>query len=218
MKICHVSDNHSVFYPLIGKWDVILHSGDLLPNNKPKTKSQEPLFQRDWIRDNSENFKRWIGDKPFIFSSGNHDYTDPCSELIDIGINAINIDNKIIEFNGYKFTGFPYLGYIGLWNWELKEQDMKIKVDMLVNTINKNNIDILVSHCPPFGLLDENDVGEYIGNVPLRNAIDREIKKLPKLLCVGHNHNDGGKKIKYKNMLVSNAATIYNIIDINDEE
>lgn len=217
MKICHVSDNHSVFYPLEGKFDIIIHSGDMLPNHRPRLKLQEPLFQRDWIRDNSENFKRWIGDKTFIFCSGNHDYTDPVSELVDLGINAINTNNRVFELNGYKLYAFPYVPYIGVWNWEAKERDMRDKVDTLVDVFDKTDIDILVAHCPPYGILDLNSIGTHIGNLPMLKALENSIKKFPKLYLTGHCHEANGYEevlIGDKILKVSNAATSYRIIEI----
>jgi Icc-related predicted phosphoesterase len=217
MKLCHVSDNHSVFYPLEGDYEIIIHSGDMLPNNRPRLKSQEPLFQRDWIRDNSENFKRWIGNKPFLFCSGNHEYTEPCTELRDMGINAINIDNKIVELNGFKFYAFPYVPYIGVWNWEAIERDMKNKVDVLIDVLNKNDIDVLVAHCPPYGILDMNNRGSNIGNLPMLEALKNNITKFPKLYLCGHVHEANGYDeliINNKILKISNAATSYRIIEI----
>jgi Icc-related predicted phosphoesterase len=204
MKILHVSDTHGQFIRFEGNYDIIIHSGDLLIYNK------DPFAQREWIRNNSENFKKWIGNKPFLFCSGNHDYIEVCDQLKDLGINAINIDNKILELNGIKFYGFPHRGIRD------SKVEMKIKADLLVNILNKNDIDVLVAHCPPFELLDLNEYNEHIGNEYLKDAIDKEIKRLPKLCLFGHCHQNCGKMI-YKNILMSNAATIFNLIEYEKE-
>jgi Icc-related predicted phosphoesterase len=221
MKICHVSDTHTRFPELIGDYNLIVHSGDMLPNMRPRAKLQEKLFQRDWIRENGERFKTWIGEKPFLFCSGNHDYIDPCDELKDLGINAINLDNKMIEIDGVKFYGFPYVPYIGVWNWELIEREMRSAVERLVEIVDFHKIDVLVAHCPPYGILDMNMQRTHIGNVAMINAINYTIRNMPKLYLCGHAHesrgfqdlivprDDGNKLIK-----ISNSATEYRILEI----
>lgn len=223
MKIMHTSDTHAQFPELIGREDVdvIVHSGDMLPNMRPRAKLQEKLYQRDWIREHGEQFKEWIGKKPFLFCSGNHDYIDPCDELKDLGINAINIDNKLVELDGIKFYGFPYVPYIGVWNWELIEREMRNAVAKLVEMLDFHKVDVLVAHCPPYGILDLSYQRTHIGNVSMINAINDTIKEMPKLYLCGHAHDscgfhmlnierpDGNKLIK-----ISNSATEYRILEI----
>jgi Icc-related predicted phosphoesterase len=192
----------------------------MLPNHRPRLKRQEPLFQRDWIREHGEDFKEWIGDKPFLFCAGNHDYyNEICSELCDLKINAIDITNKIVEIDGKKFYGFPYVPYIGVWNWELIEKDMRTKVQELVDIINMFKIDVLVAHCPPYGILDMNHEGHHIGNVAMSNAMSFNFKHIPKLYLCGHCHGDNGiynipLGLNKDYMLISNAATTQRIVEI----
>lgn len=216
MKICHVSDTHSLFPKLNEDYDVIVHSGDMLPNRKPRLKIDEHLFQRDWIREHAAEFKTWIGEKLFLFCAGNHDYTEPCTELRDIGINAFDITNKQVEIEGIKFYGFPYVPYIGYWNWEAPNRMMEEKVKELIEIVNKNKIDVLVAHCPPYGILDQNREGTHIGNTHMTAAL-MEFDPLPKAFLCGHCHerpNEINLPINGKHIKIVNSATTQRIIEV----
>ena len=56
-----------------------------------------------------------------------------------------------------------------------------------------DDIDILISHGPPAGILDENFEGHRCGSQALMNAIER-IR--PRLVVFGHIHEQGGKIIR----------------------
>lgn len=218
MRALHVSDSHGSFIKYPGEYDIIIHSGDLLPNSPERLKKSEHLYQRDWVRDNTENFKQWIGNKPFLFCAGNHDYAEPCNELRDMGIDAIDITNKLVEINGYKIYGFPWVPYIGLWNFEAHDKKMQIKVDELMDVIEENKIDILVAHCPPYKCKDLNSQGVNIGNLHMLNAI-KELKHLPKFYLTGHCHAKQSRGIldfpvNGKYIKIVNSATDHHILSI----
>src|SRR5690606_6580015 len=106
-----------------------------------KTEQKEYERQTNWLLKHNEFINSWAK-KDIIFCSGNHDYINYSSETF------INCTNKLIEYNGYKIYGFPYIPfYSGRWNYELPLQ----KSIEIVNSIYRNiqNIDILITHCPP---------------------------------------------------------------------
>lgn len=211
-RILHCSDSHGQFPEFKGDFDIIVHSGDMLVNRVPRIAIDEHLFQRDYIRANGEKFKKWIGDKPFIFCAGNHDYAEPCKELRDLGINAINATNKVVKVNGIKFFGFPYVPYIGVWNWEAEPKAMQRKVKHMLQILEEEKVDVLIAHAPPYGVLDTSNTGQKIGNIGMTEALD-EGRLYSKMYLTGHCHGFGGKVIKYKGKIISNAATTYQILD-----
>ncbi len=108
MRICHISDTHSYLNRLQGSFDVICHSGDFLPDppGNPSFKDEIGLWQLDWMKDNMESIKKWIGDYPFLFTLGNHDHADPYEVeklLIKNGINASCLHDDIIKVNNIGF-------------------------------------------------------------------------------------------------------------------
>ena len=78
MRVVHTSDNHGAFSPIKGRSiDVIIHSGDLLPDPDPSHGHKKDIieyWQRKWVWDHIEQFKTWIGALPFLFTLGNHDF------------------------------------------------------------------------------------------------------------------------------------------------
>jgi Icc-related predicted phosphoesterase len=196
IKVLHVSDCHGTFPAFYGEFDVIVCSGDLLPNKTRGNRHVEPAFQKDWVRKNEQNFKNWIGDKLFLFCPGNHDFIDPCSILREFGLNAHNITDKIFDFMGKKFYGFPYIPFMGNeWNFELFPDAMGKKVDTLVNLINNN---MYKHNC---------------GNRFMANALSYRLNKLPIAYLHGHIHESYGIT-NFETMLISNAATVWQIISI----
>ncbi len=225
MKICHISDTHSLMNKLNGDFDAIVHSGDFMPNSPFRFTSSFQLngyidvpreyhFQKKWITDNLQRLADWIGDKPFIFCAGNHDFYDPIPLMKDYGINAINITNASYTYNGLKFYGFPYVPFIGCWNFELGHDKMTEEVERVVALSNEGEIDILVCHCPPANILDyDHKQGKHFGNGPLKTSLEYKFDILPKALLTGHIHQSHGTYV-YNNMIISNAATIQRIIEI----
>jgi Icc-related predicted phosphoesterase len=215
MKIIHISDCHG-WLPELPEGDIIISSGDFLPN-KNRTigyPDVEPEFQRDWIRRHLDSLNEWLGGRPFLFCSGNHDFIDPTIELKQHGIKAICLDNVLVEFRGLQFYGFPYVPPIGFWNWEANDNEMAQHLDRIATILKTANqkLDILVAHCPPGGILDEH-VGLNKGNNILTNYLYMNIIK-PKYLLFGHIHSQGGKVETFNDIVVSNAATKVNIIEI----
>ena len=246
MIICHGSDWHacryknedgivaSIFPDIKEDFDVFVMSGDFLPNSicganrKLKELPFEKKFQENWVRLYANDLKKCIHDKPFLFSSGNHDFINPCKILIEHGINAIDLDNQVIEFMGLNWVGFPYIPMMdNHWNFERNSNDMRCEILMMEKRLNESNkldsLDIIVAHCPLHGLLDLTSPqygSEHAGNSHMNAFISYQLPKLPKLYLSGHIHEAGQKVEEFysfdrlETMIVSNAATGYNILDI----
>lgn len=217
LRVCHVSDNHSCWYKLYGKFSCIIHSGDFFPNSNDSSfiKNREAAFQLEWLNNNIENMRQWTQGLPFFFILGNHDFISP--ELVEQtlrsnSIDATSISEKVGSYYGFNFYGFPYIPAIdGRWSYEKDIPEMEVEVNKLIKVLNKEKIDILVTHSPLYGVLDRNDGGFNIGNTILTNAILYKAKNIPKYILTGHNHSRG-VAIK-NNILISNAATSFNIIE-----
>lgn len=84
------------------------------------------------------------------------------------------------------------------------EEELQRKYDLIPDDVN-----ILISHSPPYGILDETKRGEHVGSVSLRN----KVLSLPNLsnCFFGHIHEMGGK------MFDSSSAKFYNCSIMNEE-
>jgi len=213
MKILHISDWHGQFLFPDEQCDVIVSSGDMLPIFARNNIVYNISAQKYWIRNNISRFKNLIGDSKFLSCSGNHDFVSLASELVKYNIDAVDLDTTWIKYEGISFAGFPYIPYIiGEWNFELVDDDLRKKTNKFLDKCS--GTDILVMHCPPYGILDELDKFTKIGgNVHLTNSLFYRMEMLPKALCCGHFHLNYGIT-KINNILFSNAATTYNVLEI----
>lgn len=219
MRICHLSDTHGKFPLLKGNYDIVVHSGDWLPDFKVSPHLYAEA-QEAWIKVNIGEIKSWIKSAPFLFCQGNHDFANPNRVeqiLRQAGINAFNLENKIVSINDYKFYGFPYVPSInGTFNYECDEQEMFHQVDELTSIMNQTYIDVLVAHCPIYGVLSTcSYASQNWGNKELetmfQSKLDQNLR--PQAVLCGHIHSASGIQL-YKDMLVSNAATTQNIVVI----
>lgn len=67
------------------------------------------------------------------------------------------------------------------------------------------NVDILITHTPPDGILDENIRGDNCGSTALK---DRITKIRPRLLLFGHIHEQGGKETSYRGIRCLNTSYV----------
>lgn len=222
MRILHISDTHGSFNPLIGPFDVILHTGDLLPNFPSimsGDKNREIENQANWINQNISHFKKWIGDNTFLFVAGNHDIT-PSQRIIDIlvdnKIKAVNITEKVFQFNGKTFYGIPNINKInGRWAYESTPEEMlkafnKFKTALALY----RRIDVLAAHMPLYGMLDFTKRFERMGSTVFLEELNKlDYTILPDAYAHGHCHECFGISA-HRGMIVSNAATVQNIIEI----
>lgn len=215
MLIGHVSDTHGSFPDIAKNVDVIVHSGDLCPNKTRGHRETELKFQSEWIKRNIPIFKEWIGDRPFLYCMGNHDYNPyVCRTLRDNGIEAIDITLKKYTLDGVRYYGFPFIPYIvGEWNFECIADQMQREIRILKDELI-SGIDILVAHAPIAGILDKNTNGEHCGNNQMADLFNYTIDSSlwPRMYLHGHLHESNGFSV-LEDMFISNAATVVNLIE-----
>src|SRR5260370_30002414 len=152
MRILHGSDTHGNFPKLRGFFDVVVHSGDLLPDSIDRSLSIKN--QTDWVEEHINDFKTWLDGKPFLFTLGNHDFI-PAELLEHIlnsnGIKAYHLHDRIVSYGSANFYGFPYVPTIdGSYNYErMHGKDMVVNIDEMVSHLNQTYVDVLVAHCTP---------------------------------------------------------------------
>lgn len=179
MKILFLSDTHSQHRKLkdLPNADIVIHSGDISKMGKEHE---------------VEDFMRWFCalDYPHkIFIAGNHDFffenETPKSIKRFLNENTIYLHNSTVEIEGINIWGSPYTPTFFNWAFNLDrgkdiaEAWRNIPIDT----------DILVTHGPPFGVLDRTISGLNVGCEELIKKIE-EVK--PKYHLFGHIHEDYG--------------------------
>ena len=182
----HISDSHGYhgFLNVPDNIDMVIFSGDCSNPRDPYTNEKE-------VR----NFITWFDSLPIkhkIFVAGNHDTSIEKGLITKDNFEQCGIhylENETIEIEGLKIFGSPLSPTFGNgWAFN-KDRD---KLERIWMNIIDDDVDIVVTHTPPKGILDlaEKMDGtlEFCGCKSLTNRI-REIN--PKLHCFGHIHNNG---------------------------
>lgn len=214
MKLTFISDTHTFMYDKHYK-ELILPEGYIL------------CFSGDFMSSGYKHkelnhFLKWLSKQPFkykIFIAGNHDRflednillaEDIISRYQDNGI--IYLKNSSFEIDGLKFYGTPYQPYFCGWAFNVPD------FDKLVNIYRQipDDVDVLLTHCPPYGILDQshqphysNPTGEeHLGSMELKEVLaeKNQCHKAPRVVAFGHIHGDGGKKMQVGDTLYINAS------------
>ena len=169
MKILHISDTHNKHRDLgtLPKADLIVHSGDF-------TMAGSDVEALDFLE--------WLCDLPYkhkIFIAGNHDDCMIDGTLEGLPDNVHYLHNSGVTIDGVSFYGVPMLA-------ELVNGEMRL---MEHYNLIPEEVDVLITHQPPLGILD--GIGNiHYGSVKLLNRV--AIVK-PKLHLFGHAHNATGQ-------------------------
>jgi Icc-related predicted phosphoesterase len=147
-------------------------------------------------------------DEKFYEKFGERYYHKPlldCHKAKDILLSNPNItylEDSGCEFEGIKIWGTPWIPPIGRWAFSLPSPEFaKEKFDLI-----PENIDILISHAPPFGILDEvsykgyecdPETGERVIVIDREKSGSKELAKRvslikPRLHIFGHVHEGNG--------------------------
>lgn len=209
-----ISDLHG-HYPKLEGGDLLIVAGDLTARDD---------FQ-GWL-----DFVAWLQLSKYkkkIVIGGNHDgwfvknppdantFGDDCSYLCDSGTEfSYYIDGFPKEDEGFLPSGKRTLKIWGSpWTKTFPGMNPKCKaftVDTEEELASKfslipDDIDILITHSPPYGIFDETDRDECVGSTEL---IKQMFKVKPKLMVFGHIHEQGGKSIDLASTICVNASHV----------
>ena len=106
----------------------------------------------------------------------------------------------MIEIDGLKIFGSPYTQKYGKGAFQYSKSD-----DHLAWNYLPEKIDVLITHGPPYGILDQTHKGDHVGSVGLMKAVQR-IR--PRLHIFGHIHEGHGKREK-SGIIFMNVAKKY---------
>jgi len=95
-----------------------------------------------------------------------------------------------------------------------KETAKKTSAEILDENQMPSSLNIFLSHCPPYGVLDSCDNGALIGSKGLLKLIEAT---KPDIVICGHVHEHGGEIAKIGNTYVVNVATVYKVLEISED-
>jgi len=125
-----------------------------------------------------------------ICVAGNHDWlcegqTDMARQIFRDN-NIIYLHDEEIVLDGIKFYGTPY--QLRFFDWAFNKSEEELKV---IYARIPNDVDILITHNPPFGILGKNARGGECGSAALKERLDNMLKR-PRLHIFGHLHESSG--------------------------
>ncbi len=192
MKIICISDTHNKHEDLIlPDGDCIIHAGD---------------FTEAGTKKETLSFLKWFSSTPYehkIFIAGNHDFyfqkkPHKLSQIIPQNIRYLEDSGATIE--NINFWGSPYTPGDNSWAF------MKNRGKSISHHWNKipENTDILITHSPPFGILDELDNKTMVG---CKNLTEKLTELNLSHHIFGHVHNDYGK-VKREDTIFINSSSL----------
>jgi len=194
-----ISDTHGMHDKLaIPEGDILIHAGDMCNAGK--------------LREVVE-FNDWIGDLPHehkIVIAGNHDwcFERQPNKTQAILTNCTYLQDSSVEIDGLKFFGSPWQPEFcnGAFNIR-RGHDLRIKWSTI-----PDDVDVLITHCPPFGFGDGTFYGESAGCVDLAKRV-KEIR--PRLHAFGHIHEGYGRWDKGGTTYVNGSSCNFNYQPVN---
>jgi len=196
MRIICVSDTHTKHnqIPHMPRGNALVFAGDLSSVGCLKS-----------IID----FNTWLGKQDYkykIVVAGNHDIAFQKDYYLAKSLltNAIYLQDEDVILDGIKFYGSPWQPWFYDWAFNLpRGQQLKEKWNKIPEDTN-----VLITHSPPFGILDQCKDKTKVGCHDLRNRI-KELKDL-KLHVFGHIHNS-------YDICIQNQVTYVNACACNEE-
>jgi Icc-related predicted phosphoesterase len=194
LRIVCISDTHGQHTKLsVPDGDVLIHAGDFMAfGDTPR----EIVDFTHWLGKQRHRYK--------IVIAGNHDliferHPGGARELLG---NAIYLENSATELAGLKIWGSPVQPEFNNWAFNVARGAAIRRYWKMI----PENTDVLVTHGPPFGVLDKaHPSSAHLGCKELAKAVE-QIK--PRLHVFGHIHGGhglaSGKDTQFVNASVVN--------------
>ena len=196
-KLVLCSDTHEMHSHLT--WpdgDILVHAGDFTMIGRPEK---------------IEGFGNWLRDSPFnavIMIAGNHDIlfqkeSEKARKLLSKHDKIHYLEDSGCRIDGISFYGSPWQPEFSYeWAFTLAaEEELKNKWHSI-----PSNVQVLITHGPPAGILDFTVDGRHAGSTSLLAEIDQRIK--PQLHLFGHIHEGYGicevEETKFVNASICN--------------
>ena len=184
LKILHLSDTHGVHSLLrnLPEADILVHSGD---------------FTMSGSEAETLDFLEWVCNLPYrhkVLVAGNHDACLYGAHLDGLDDNVHYLCGSGVEIEGLKFWGVPMF----------MEDCVSGHQEQLYAAI-PDDTDVLVTHTPPYGILDR-DGSILYGS---RELLERVSTIRPCLHLFGHIHKAHG--------MTNDGMTVFSNAAIMDE-
>jgi Icc-related predicted phosphoesterase len=198
LTVVVISDTHDMHREVeVPQGDLLIHAGDFMMDNR----SAEGLL----------DFNQWLGELPHPFRvviPGNHDSVLEDRSRRRLITNAALLINESVEIMGLKIWGAPTTPLLSEAFGGVSERDRAKLYSRIPADTN-----LLVTHGPPFGILDHGPGSGYPAGC--RQLLDAVRRVKPMLHVFGHVHAGYGT-FKSPDTLFVNAALPGNGYDLSN--
>jgi Icc-related predicted phosphoesterase len=214
MRVLCISDIHSNFAAFdpasMPEAEICIVAGDVTEygHSRQRTHGKELRAAKEWLASLGRRY-------PTFVIPGNHDIRVRNSDFDGIagvtgilGLRADCLGRSLYGVSLCPAYDFPRMARVFDF--------MTIDHDEENAAYDFEPVDIVVSHCPPYGILDHmrdkdsTHPGPHIGSEALLRYIGRHN---PKLVVCGHVHNDPGQR-RIGETLVVNAAKTWTVVNL----
>lgn len=161
-----------------------------------------------------EEFNKWLGTLPYehkIVIAGNHDFCFEHTPALarQTLTNATYLQDESVEILGLKFYGSPWQPWFYDWAFNLKRGKALADVWAQIPL----NTDVLITHGPPYGILDATRRGEQVGCQDLTSRVQSLNVKFH---CFGHIHEGYGMVTEGRTQFVNASSCNLEYQPINE--
>jgi Icc-related predicted phosphoesterase len=195
VRLVLTSDTHGLLPPdlILPPGEMLIHAGDATMMGR----LDEVRAFAKWMRRQPHLHKLYVpGNHDFAFelNSPNHDIA--LAFMADAGVTVL-IDS-LVTIQGLRIYGMPWTPTFGRWAFMRDKSGMERACAQI-----PDRLDILITHGPPYGILDRNGEGERCGSGAL---LERIKDTAPRLNVHGHIHPGHGMEMRYGTAFFNVAA------------
>ena len=199
MRIVVIGDTHGKHEDLgILEGDVLIHCGDFCDG-----------FRKD--PGDVGNVDAWFAKQRFeiiLCVGGNHDFgvEDRIRHGEPVFQHAVWLLDEAVVHRGLKFYGSPWLPHLQGWAFYQSSDGLRKKWSMI-----PDDTDVLITHTPPFGILDQPRSRNV--NCGCAHLLERVREVKPQFHLFGHNHASAGME-KDDSTTFVNASVVDSSLEV----
>ena len=195
LKICCISDTHEKHERLKmpDGIDILIYAGDFTNWNTSKESVVNSFL--NWFKNQKAKYKYLVcGNHELYFNSLKKSQKDAIIDDLKKN-NILYLENNFGDFPELNLNiyGFPQTLKRNLFYLADAFEVSGAKMNEICNINFDKKIDILITHCPPYQILDYTYKNKNIGSLTLLEDLILRVK--PKIHIFGHNHDESGYRI-----------------------
>jgi Icc-related predicted phosphoesterase len=193
MHVCCIADLHGRLPDDVPECDLLLVAGDISAHSREEN---ERFLRRD--------FPNWLVRQPagaIVGIAGNHDFVARNWPSVFRSFPWIYLDNETTTVAGLKIWGSAWTPWFGSWAFMADDEELAELWRQI-----PNDVDMLLTHGPMYGLLDKTGYGAMAGSLSLRRRV-LELERLQLHAC-GHIHGAHGCDVLASGAIVVNASLV----------